>query len=80
MQVEHRSRNRRNNHRLEINGRIKTMIEWSEESGVALGTIWNRVKLGWNTRDAVFKPVRERKLYPCQRDRRHKHGAGNEIF
>jgi hypothetical protein len=44
-------------HFLEIDGVSKTMSEWSADSGVKLATIWNRVKLGWPAKDAVFVPL-----------------------
>jgi hypothetical protein len=46
--------NRRCNHRLTIDGKTKTVTEWSKISGVGSKTILYRLKNGWNEKDAVF--------------------------
>lgn len=49
-------RNRRDVKRYEVRGRSMTLVEWSAESGVALATIWLRLKKGWETEAAIFTP------------------------
>jgi hypothetical protein len=49
------SNNRRNNVVIEINGRKQTMQQWADESGVKLGTIWMRLKRGWNAERAIWE-------------------------
>lgn len=39
---------------LKVGKRIKTLAEWSYESGVSEGTIRSRLKLGWSPRQAIF--------------------------
>ncbi len=41
------NRNRRNNHRVTIDGQTKTLVEWAELSGIRLHTILTRLRLGW---------------------------------
>lgn len=45
--VVQQQRNRRNNHRLTINGETLTLVEWEERSGVKANTILTRVRRGW---------------------------------
>lgn len=40
--------NRNNNRYIEFNGNIHTLGEWSEITGINLGTIWDRLKRGWS--------------------------------
>lgn len=55
--------NKTSSHYLTINGERKTIMEWSEISGVGHSTIWARLmKYGWNEYDAVFKPVRRKQV------------------
>lgn len=48
------SRNMRTNRLLEINGQIKCVAEWSEESGVKYTTVICRLNRGWTAENAVF--------------------------
>lgn len=49
------SRNKRNTVKLEINGELKSLAEWSKLSGIKPATIWARINiLGWNPKKAVF--------------------------
>ena len=50
--------NRTNNTIIEINGSSKTVAEWSLISGIRQGTINNRLKSGWDLKQAVFTPSR----------------------
>lgn len=57
--------NRRANHLLTIDGKTHTVAEWSEVSGICYQTIQKRLQLGWDSKTAVFDPVR-RKRYQCR--------------
>ena len=55
--------NRTSNHYITIGENTKTIMEWSEISGIDRATIWARLmKYGWNEYDAVFKPVRRKQV------------------
>lgn len=54
------SRNRSNTIRVTINGDTKTLPEWSEISGIRLGTLWFRLKHGWSP-DQLLKPTRNQR-------------------
>lgn len=45
--------NRKTNVYLTINDTTRTMIEWSEISGVSLGRIWSRKKAGYSGEDLI---------------------------
>lgn len=51
------SRNRRSNRPITVDGETRTIVEWSELSGVHRSTIWRRLKRGWAPREAVFAPL-----------------------
>lgn len=53
--------NRRTNRRYVLNGRSKTLKEWSIEYGVPDYTIIHRLQAGWTLEDAITKPVRKKK-------------------
>ena len=40
-------RNKRNNHRVTINGRMMTLADWEEETGIQANTILTRIRRGW---------------------------------
>lgn len=49
--------NKRSNRFLELDGVSMTMARWADKTGIGVGTIWYRLKLGWPTRDALtIKP------------------------
>lgn len=48
--------NKRNNHRITINGITKTITEWSKISGISIHTIESRIRYGWKSSD-LLKPV-----------------------
>lgn len=55
-----------NNHRksnrfIEIDGERKSVADWSRVSGLKQGTILYRINQGWNPKEAVYKPVPERR-------------------
>jgi hypothetical protein len=51
--------NRRNNHILEYRGKSQTVAQWSRELGIRIGTIFNRLRLGWTVEDALRTPVKQ---------------------
>jgi len=53
-------RNRRDNRLATIHGATKTVAEWSEISGIANDTIWNRIKSGWSE-DRLLQPSRNKR-------------------
>jgi hypothetical protein len=54
------ARNRSTNRILIIDGVSKTLIEWSEVSGIGKETISQRIKRGYSERRAVFSPLDKR--------------------
>ena len=49
-------KNRRCAHNLTFNGTTKTMLEWSNITGIDYFTLHKRIKHGWTTEDALTKP------------------------
>lgn len=45
--------NKRNNHRIEYNGKIQTVTEWSKELNIDPGIIYSRLVYGWSIEDAL---------------------------
>ena len=57
--VRQQSRNRRTSTHITANGTTKTLVEWSEATGLKRSTIQRRIKkLGWPVDQALFTPVR----------------------
>lgn len=52
------TRNTRRNRLLTLNGATRCMTEWSEITGLGIGTIWKRKKLGWSDARALTEPLR----------------------
>jgi hypothetical protein len=50
------ARNRSSNTRLAHLGRTLSLTEWSEETGIHVGTIHGRLERGWSTADALETP------------------------
>jgi hypothetical protein len=50
------SRNRRNNHWIEVDGVRRTLADWAVESGISLHTIKTRLSAGWDPARAVTEP------------------------
>lgn len=48
--------NKRNNHKIEIDGTTKTITEWSREMNISVSSILYRMRNGWNEKDAVITP------------------------
>jgi hypothetical protein len=49
--------NRRDNHRVTLDGETLTIAEWSRRSGVSDRVIATRIARGWEVRRAVETPV-----------------------
>lgn len=49
------SKNTRRNRRITVNGITLTITEWERRNGLSQGTIYHRLKNGWNEEDAVRK-------------------------
>lgn len=60
--------NKRTNHFLEIDGTKKTVAQWSRISGTRGSRIIDRIRLGWNPEDAVFKPTNKNKIAKIYRN------------
>lgn len=54
------SRNRRDNHRLEFNGKSLCISEWAELLGLTRSTLDRRLHLGWSVERALTTPVKRR--------------------
>lgn len=52
--------NRKNNHRITIDGVTLLISEWAQRLGCGDTVIPHRLKTGWSERDACFKPVRKK--------------------
>lgn len=51
-------RNKRNNHLIHCFGKTQSLVEWSEETKISEDTIDQRLKRGWDVKDALTTPVR----------------------
>lgn len=49
--------NTRQNHRLTIDGESLILAEWARRAGVSGNLIRDRLRLGWDSKRAVFEPV-----------------------
>lgn len=54
------ARNKRTNLILTAGLQSMTLSEWSEKTGIGVGTIQRRLKLGWTTERAVSQPVKRK--------------------
>lgn len=48
--------NKRNNRKVDWNGRIQTISEWARETGLSHHTIWIRLNRGWTVEKTLTKP------------------------
>lgn len=55
--MKQQNNNRRNNRIVKCDGIEKTLAQWSEISGIHPTTISNRIKVGWDIVDAIYKPT-----------------------
>ena len=51
------ARNKRNNHFLSYEGKMLTLAEWSEITGIKIGTLHSRIKSGWTIEKALTTKV-----------------------
>lgn len=51
-------RNRRNRRSITVEDRTMCLAEWSEEAGIKVSTIWQRLRNGWAPERAVTEPAR----------------------
>lgn len=56
--AEEQANNKRNNHRIEINGKTKTASQWAREFGLQPDLVFLRIRRGWSAFEAVTTPVR----------------------
>lgn len=54
------ARNRRNNRRLDHDGRSLTIAEWAEVLGISAANIRNRLHMGWDVHRALTTPVQKK--------------------
>jgi len=53
--------NRRSSHMLTLNGETKTMSQWSDITGISIGTLWARIEgLGWSVEKALTVPLEKK--------------------
>lgn len=53
------ARNTRTNRFIEFNGDNKCLMEWSEVTGISVGTIWYRLNSGWTIEKTLTTEVRK---------------------
>lgn len=55
--MKEQTRNTRRNHLVEIDGEIRSLIEWCEIFEINYRTVQDRLKRGWTQEDALMLPV-----------------------
>ena len=53
---ETQGRNRRTNRLIEVGGKVMTLTDWAEQSGIPHSSICSRLRRGWSESDAVTRP------------------------
>jgi hypothetical protein len=53
-------RNRSTNHILRFKGIKKPMTDFAADYGLRVGTLWNRLNMGWSVYDALTRPIRRK--------------------
>lgn len=56
--VSQNQRNRRDNRLITVSGITKTLTEWSEITGIKVGSLWSRLDKGWSEEKAILTPIR----------------------
>jgi hypothetical protein len=51
---------RRNIEQVTVDGRSQSLARWAKEYGLPLGTVWARIKRGWDVQRALTTPVQAR--------------------
>lgn len=49
--------NTRFNHKIEYNGEVKTIAEWSDKTGINYNTLYWRISHNWSVEDALNMPI-----------------------
>ncbi len=57
--MKEQTNNVRRNNRVEFNGVVHTVSEWSDITGINKKTLWNRLSRGWPIEKALTKKVGE---------------------
>lgn len=52
------ARNTRRNIVLTFQGKTQCLSAWAEEIGIRVGTLWNRIKVGYSVEEALMRPLR----------------------
>lgn len=55
--AETQANNRRDNHLMELDGKILTAKQWSKRLGIKYSTLMNRIRMGWSDEDVLTRPV-----------------------
>jgi hypothetical protein len=55
---EQQQNNKRNNIIIEYNGEVHTLAEWSTKLNVRYGSLWNRYKRKWSTKEMFETPLK----------------------
>lgn len=63
---EQNARNRSNNRRVDINGRVQTVVEWAREYNIKPSLIYYRLYMGWPGDMAVLRPKGDKKLWQLE--------------
>ena len=64
--VKEQGNNRRSTHLITYNGETHSIKGWSEKTGIAESTLWNRIHAGNSPEDALTRPVRR-----CEEAKHH---------
>ncbi len=52
--------NKRSNRLIDIGGKVQTMREWADETGMKYSTLKTRIRRGGSPHEAIYGPVKER--------------------
>lgn len=53
--------NKRNNHKLELDGVTHSVLEWASLTEIKMNTLWTRINRQWSVRDALTSPVGQKR-------------------